>query len=64
MQSCELVTYITAIACIIANCSSKEELPVIAAFFNQLADTLETIIANEEFCSVHSPEIQKDLKED
>lgn len=48
MQSCELVAYITAIACTITKCCSKEELPIIASFFTQLGDTLQTIIANEE----------------
>ncbi|HOH70232.1 MAG TPA: hypothetical protein PKY98_05460 [Sedimentibacter sp.] len=51
MQSCELITYISAIACIISKSFSKEELPVIASLFTQLGDTLSTIIANEEFCS-------------
>lgn len=48
MQSCELVTYITAIACTISKCYAKEELPIIASFFTQLGDTIQTIIANEE----------------
>ncbi len=51
MQSCELVTYITAVACAIAKCSSKEDLPIIAAILSQLGDTLDTIIANEELMS-------------
>lgn len=51
LQSCELVAYISAIACIISKSCSKEELPVIATFFTQLGDTLGTIIANEEICS-------------
>ncbi len=50
MQSCELVTFITAIACAISNSCSKEELPVIAATFTQLGDTLATIIAQEGAC--------------
>lgn len=51
MQSCELIAYISAIACIISKCFSKDELPIIAAFFTQLGDTLDTIIANGEICS-------------
>ena len=51
MQSCELIAYISAIACIISKSFSEDELPVIASFFTQLGDTLSTIIANEEFCS-------------
>jgi hypothetical protein len=51
MQSCELIAYISAIACIISKCCSKDELSVIASFFTQLGDTLDTIIANEAICS-------------
>ena len=51
MRSCELVTLITAIACSISQCYPSEELPVIAAIFTQLGDTLGTIIAQEEFCN-------------
>ncbi len=51
MQSCELIAYISAIACIISKSCSKDELPIIASFFTQLGDTLNTIIANEGFCS-------------
>jgi hypothetical protein len=47
MQSCELVTYVTAIACTISKCCPKEELPVLAAIFTQLSDTLVTIIAQD-----------------
>jgi len=51
MRSCELVTLITAVACSITECYSSEELPVIAAIFTQLGDTIGTIIAQEEFCN-------------
>jgi hypothetical protein len=47
MQSCELVTAITAIACAIANNYSEEEIGVLASAFNQLGDTLATIVAQE-----------------
>jgi hypothetical protein len=48
MQSCELVLSITALACTISNCCPKEELPVLAAIFTQLGDTLATILVQEE----------------
>ena len=51
MRSCELVTLVTAIACGITECYSNEELPVIAAIFTQLGDTIATILAQEEFCN-------------
>lgn len=50
MQSCELVTYITAIACGIAKCCTLDEITVLAAAFVQLGDTLETIAINEALC--------------
>ena len=51
MRSCELVTLITAVACSIAQCYPKEELPVLSAIFTQLGDTLATIITQEELCN-------------
>jgi hypothetical protein len=48
MNSCELVTFITAISCGIAKCFPKEELPLISAIFTELADTLSTIVVVEE----------------
>lgn len=47
MRSCELVSFVTAVACNMANCYSDEELAVMAAVFTQLGDTLATILANE-----------------
>lgn len=47
MQSCELVATITAIACAIANNCSQDEISVLASAFNQLGDTLGTIVAQE-----------------
>lgn len=56
MQSCELAVSITAIACTIANCCPKEELPILAATFTQLGDTLGTIIVQEEACGKDAEE--------
>lgn len=49
MQSCEFATTVTAIACLISKCCSEDELPLAAAFFTQLGDTLATMITYEEF---------------
>ncbi len=49
MQSCELAATITAIACAIANNCSEEEVTIMASAFNQLGDTLATILAQESF---------------
>jgi hypothetical protein len=51
MQSCELVAAITAIACTIVKCCPNEELPILAAAFTQLGDTLTTILVQEEACN-------------
>lgn len=49
MQSCEFAATVTAIACLISNYCSKDELPLAAAFFTQIGDTLTTMITYEDF---------------
>lgn len=51
MNSCELAASVTALACAISECCSQEELPVIAAVFTQLGDTITTILAQNGYCS-------------
>lgn len=48
MNYCELVSLVTAASCGIANCATKEELPLIAAVLGQTAATLTTILVIEE----------------
>lgn len=62
MDSCEFVTTISAIACIIAKNCSKEELPLIAASLTQLGDTLATMIVRDEFCKAKEEKDNKDEK--
>ncbi|MRM86969.1 hypothetical protein DWX41_05365 [Hungatella hathewayi] len=50
MNSCELVTYISSIACFLSKNCSTEELEMLAAIFSQLGDTLATILVNEANC--------------
>lgn len=50
MNSCEFVTFISAVACSLTNCYSKDELSLLAAVFSQLGDTLATILTREEIC--------------
>lgn len=52
MKSCELVTYVTAIACFISESCSPEELPIICAMLSQLNDTLKTMIAQDIYCKL------------
>lgn len=47
MNSCELVSLITAASCAIANCVSEEDLPMVASTLGQIAATLATIAVNE-----------------
>ncbi len=54
MQSCELVTYITAIACALSRCCSDDELAVLSSAFNQLGDTLATISAQNQLTGKNS----------
>jgi len=50
MQSCELVSLITAIACAISKSVSNDELLVLGAAFTQLGDTLTTIAVQNQLC--------------
>ncbi len=43
MKSCEFVTFISTLACTIAQNKSQDEVQLLAAFFTQLGDTLATI---------------------
>lgn len=51
MNSCELATYVTAIACFISESFPEEELPLICTMLTQLNDTLKTILAQELLCN-------------
>lgn len=53
MNSCELVTFISSLACTLAKIYSPEELTMLAAIFNQLGESLETILTHEELCQIH-----------
>lgn len=48
MNSCEIVSLITALACQISQNKSQEELNILSCFFVQLGDTLATI-SNTKF---------------
>ncbi len=43
MNSCEFVTFISTLACAIAQDKTKRELDILSVFFTQLGDTLATI---------------------
>lgn len=48
MNSCELVTFITAISCGIAKCFPKEDIPLLISILSELAATLATILEQED----------------
>lgn len=50
MNSCELVTFVSSVACALSQCYPPEELAVLAAVLTQLGDTLETMLVHEELC--------------
>lgn len=57
MNSCELVTFVSSIACALFQCCNKEDLPVMAAIFTQLGDSLATMLAHEEACGDKESEL-------
>ncbi|HIU74620.1 MAG TPA: hypothetical protein IAC62_01950 [Candidatus Pelethocola excrementipullorum] len=50
MTSCELVTFVSSLACALSRTCPPEELPLLAAVFTQLGDSLATMLAHEELC--------------
>lgn len=51
MNSCELVTFVSTIACALSNNCTEDELAIMAVVFSQLGDTLDTILVHKEICS-------------
>lgn len=50
MDGCSLNLTVSALACAIAKGKSNDELSLLAVFFTQLGDSLETIAAGNEIC--------------
>ena len=48
MNSRELVTFISTLACVISDCDTPKEIELMAVVFTQLGDTLSTILVNKE----------------
>lgn|GEM_PF-1382291 len=55
MNSCELVSLSTFIACNIVKCAPKEDLPLITALLNQIASSIGVIIVNEDIKAKQNP---------
>lgn len=47
MNDCELISYVTAIACGIIKCLPDDELELLAAILTQLGDTIATYLAQQ-----------------
>ena len=50
MNSCELVTFVSTVSCVIADCTEEENLELLAAIFTQLGDSLATIAVHRSIC--------------
>lgn len=50
MNSCELVSAITAAACAVAKDRCLDDIELMAAIFSQLGDTLATIAVKKASC--------------
>ncbi|MDR0925102.1 MAG: hypothetical protein LBT06_18880 [Hungatella sp.] len=50
MQPCELVMFVSSLACCIAEDRSSDELALLGAIFSQLGDSLATIAAQQDLC--------------
>ncbi len=48
MNSCEYATTISALACGLSKCMTKDEIALLAAVLSQLASTLATIVIVNE----------------
>ena len=48
MHECELVVFISTLACSISKCYSTDEISLLAAIFCQLGDTLATIATKRD----------------
>lgn len=51
MNSCELVTLISSVACTIGKCHEPDDLALIGSMFTQLGDTLTTMSLHKDLCS-------------
>jgi dolichol kinase len=48
MDECELIAFISTVACAISKCCSTDEITILSVVFTQLGDTLSTILTKRE----------------
>jgi len=61
LDECELVLFISGIACGISKCYDNDELALMASVFSQLGDTLATIAAKRDLCSSKDSDTVRDV---
>lgn len=59
MADCELIAFITAIACGITKCLPDDDIALLAASLTQLGDTLATYLAQNELAQKRADERAK-----
>lgn len=50
MGECELIAFISTVACALAKCCSTDDLTLLSVVFTQLGDTLATITTKRQLC--------------
>ncbi|HHX13123.1 MAG TPA: hypothetical protein GX731_09890 [Clostridiales bacterium] len=65
MDECELVIFVSTVACSLAKCCSTDDLTIMSAVFSQLGDTLATILTKRQLCETTTKNnIISNLKDD
>lgn len=65
MDECELVLFVSTVACSLSKCCSTDELNILSVAFTQLGDTLATILAKRQLCeATTTTNTISNLKED
>lgn len=62
MNECELITFVSAVACTISKSCTEDEISLLSTIFNQLGDTLATILAKRALCSKNT-NTENDIQE-
>jgi hypothetical protein len=50
MNECELILFISTVACALSKCCSTDDLTILSVAFTQLGDTLTTILTKRQLC--------------
>lgn len=50
MDECELVVFVSTVACTLSKCCSTDDLTILSAVFSQLGDSLATILTKRQLC--------------